>query len=69
MKLTERRVSGVCLEGKGAQTCMYLGHCPDHGHVCMKLAPEFSGARARVEKLAASGGIEARGDNCDGVLR
>lgn len=69
MKMTERRIHGTCQIDGGPRRCKYLGHHPDHGHVCMKLGPEFRGARVRVEKLAASGKLEARGDNCDGVLR
>lgn len=69
MPLTEKHVSGICLEGQGAEACKYLGHCPDRGHICMKLAPEFVAARTRVEKLAASGSLAAQGDNCEGVLR
>lgn len=69
MKLTERHVDGVCLAGRGQAACKYLGHHPDHGHVCMKVHPGFKAARAKAEKLAASGTLEAQGDNCEGVLR
>lgn len=53
----------ICLAGRGAACCRYLGAGPN-GLVCLKLDP---GLRPYLDQRVALGTINARGDNCSGA--